>query len=129
PESLAELAAVAPSQVAYLSLDKLPLGDNELATLSKFQNLNRLRLNGTQVTAETIAQLRNLRHLESLNLYDTEVDDQVFEHLTHFPALKRLYLWQTKVTPEAVKAYASTHPNVEVNTGFQFTEPPTNNTK
>lgn len=129
PAAIATLAAVAPEQVAYLSLDRLPVTDGDLAALANFTNLNRLRLNGTKITAATLKSLQKLRHLESLNLYGTEVDDAVFEHLEHFPALKRLYLWQTEVTPEAVSAYVSAHPDVDVNTGFQFSDPLGTNTK
>lgn len=118
--ALARLAELAPDQVAYLSLDRLPLTDEDLAPLAKFKNLNRLRLNGTKVSGKTVAILAKLGHLESLNLYDTEVNDEVFVHLQRFPALKRLYLWQTKVTPEAAEAYASAHPSVSVDTGFTF---------
>ncbi|TXF88138.1 hypothetical protein FUA23_15975 [Neolewinella aurantiaca] len=118
--SLAKLAELAPTQVAYLSLDQLPLTDNDLTPLANFKNLNRLRLNGTKVTAKTVGILSKLPHLESLNLYGTEVDDEVFAHLQLFPSLKRLYLWQTKVTPEATEAYASANPTVSVDTGFTF---------
>jgi uncharacterized membrane protein len=118
--SLAKLAELAPEQVAYLSLDRLPLTDDDLAPLVSFKNLNRLRLNGTKVSAKTVEILGKLPHLESLNLYDTEVDDEIFAHLQRFPALKRLYLWQTNVTQEAADAYATAHPTVSVDTGFTF---------
>jgi uncharacterized membrane protein len=118
--ALAKLAELAPEQVAYLSLDRLPLTDEDLAPLARFSNLNRLRLNGTEVSEKTVAKLSQLPHLESLNLYDTEINDEVFAHLQRFPALKRLYLWRTKVTTEAADAYATAHPNVSVDTGFTF---------
>jgi len=118
--ALAKLAELAPDQVAYLSLDRLPLTDEDLAPLAKFKNLNRLRLNGTKVSEKTVALLSKLAHLESLNLYDTDINDEVFAHLQRFPALKRLYLWQTKVSSEAADAYASAHPSVSVDTGFTF---------
>lgn len=119
--ALAKLAELAPEQVAYLSLDRLPLTDDDLAPLARFTNLNRLRLNGTKISDKTVAMLRELPNLESLNLYNTEVDDEIFAHLQRFPALKRLYLWQTNVSPEAADAYASAHPSVSVDTGFTFT--------
>ncbi len=119
PEALAKLAEGAPDQVVYLSLDNEPMRDGDLEPLTKFKNLNRLRLNGTQLTAATVERLKSMPNLESLNLYGTEVDDAIFAHLDSYPQLKRLYLWQTKVTPEAVEKYASAHPNVTVDTGFK----------
>ena len=130
PGALAQLAELAPQNVAYLSLDRLPLEDRELSVLTRFENLNRLRLNGTKVTATTVANLKKLKHLESLNLYGTDLDDGVFEHLATLPSLRRVYLWQTKVTPEAARTYAAAHPQVDVDTGFTFATPaPDNSSK
>lgn len=127
--ALAKLAALAPRQVSYLSLEQMPLTDEELVPLAKFPNLNRLRLNGTKLTAATVEKLSKLRHLESLNLYDTEIDDTVFVHLRNFSALKRLYLWQTKITTEAAAEFAEARPAIDVNTGFEFTLPPEKTSK
>lgn len=127
--ALAKLAELAPEQVCYLRLDRLPFTDADLAPLSAFKNLNRLRLNGTKITAVTVEKLSQLPHLESLNLYDTEVDDAVFAHLQRFPALKRLYLWQTKVSPEAAATFAEAHPAIDVDTGFKFSPVATEKSK
>lgn len=118
--ALQQLAEAAPEQVSYLSLDRLALSDDDLQLLTRFPNLNRLRLNGTRVTEATVAKLSSLRHLESLNLYGTDVGDAVFDHLAKLPALKRVYLWQTNVSPEAAEAFAKAHPHVSVDTGFTF---------
>ncbi|MEM9258268.1 MAG: c-type cytochrome domain-containing protein [Bacteroidota bacterium] len=122
PTALNTLAEAAADQIAYLSLDRLPFTDEDLAPLTKFKNLNRLRLNGTNLTITTVEKLTALRHLESLNLYGTTVDDEVFAHLANMPKLKRVYLWQTKVSAEAAAKFAETHPTIEVDTGFQFAE-------
>lgn len=120
PDALPRLAEIAPEQVVYLSLDNLPLTDADLAVLTKFPNLNRLRLNGTQVGLATVERLAKLPHLESLNLYATGLDDGVFEYLATFPSLRRVYLWQTGVTEAAATTYAEAHPEVDVDTGFTF---------
>ncbi|WP_273447810.1 c-type cytochrome domain-containing protein [Neolewinella agarilytica] len=122
PSALIKLAEIAPEQISYLSLDRLPFDDAQLEPLARFPNLNRLRLNGTAVSPKTVERLKGLRHLESLNLYGTEVDDRIFEHLASYPALKRLYLWQTKVSPDAVRAFSEAHPDVSIDTGFTFTK-------
>lgn len=123
PEALAKLAEVAANQIAYLSLDRLPFNDADLVPLSKFNNLNRLRLNGTNVSSKTIEQLKSLQYLESLNLYGTEVNDDIFAQLEKYPRLKRLYLWQTKVSEEAVAAFESKKPGVSVDTGYEAPAP------
>lgn len=123
PAALAKLAELAPDQVAYLSLDRLPFDDADLAPLTKFTNLNRLRLNGTRVSVATLGEIKQLPHLESLNLYGTEVDDRIFAELVEFPGLKRLYLWQTQVTEAAVTAFSAKKPDVAVDMGYKPTSP------
>jgi len=118
--ALEQLVAMAQEQVCYLDLGKLPLQDADLTPLAGLPNLNRLRLNGTELTEATVARLKSLPHLESLNLYGTSVGDAIFEHLQDYPALKRLYLWQTQVSPEAAAAFAKANPHLLVDTGFRF---------
>lgn len=126
--ALTQLTTIAPEQVCYLDLGKLPLKDADLTPLASLPNLNRLRLNGTKLTEKTVAHLKSLPHLESLNLYGTSVGDAIFEHLEAYPALKRLYLWQTQVSPEAAEAFANANPHLVVDTGFQFTPATTQST-
>ena len=116
--ALRELAAALPAQVAYLSLENQDLAGDDLAPLSGFVNLNRLKLNGSGATSETVARLAGHPHLEMLNLYDTEVGDEVFPALDGLPALRRVYLWRTGITPEAAARFAAGHPDVVVDTGF-----------
>ena len=119
PNALVELAATAPRQVTYLSLGQLPFTDTDLAPLTKFSNLNRLRLNGTEVSTKTVERLKELPHLESLNLYGTNVDDSIFEHLATYPRLKRLYLWRTQVSPDAAMAFGEKHPTIDIDLGYR----------
>lgn len=121
--ALQQLTTIAPEQVCYLDLGKQPLEDADLMLLADLPNLNRLRLNGTKITAKTVEQLKGLPHLESLNLYGTSVGDEIFGHLQSYPALKRLYLWQTRVSPTAVDAFVNANPHLIVDTGFQFSPP------
>ena len=129
PEALLQLAELASEQVVYLNLDRQALDDAALTPLNRFTNLNRLRLNGTDLTSAALERLIGLEHLESLNLYGTDLDAGIFEHLQHFPSLKRLYLWQTRVSPEAAATFASNHPRIAVETGFVVGEPGDNNLK
>ena len=119
PAALSMLSDKAAKQVVYLNLNGQNLNDADLAPLTKFANLNRLRLNQTRVGNRTVEQLKALPHLESLNLYGTAVDDEIFQYLGDFPELKRLYLWQTNVTDEAAVAFADRHPGIDVDLGYQ----------
>ncbi len=122
PGALQELATALPDQVAYLSLENQPLSGTDLDPLPRFVNLNRLKLNGSGATTETVKKLAGLPHLEMLNLYGTAVGDEVFAALGYLPALRRVYLWRTRVTPEAAATFAATHPGVILETGFTLPE-------
>ena len=124
-DALRELAAAAPEQVAYLSLDNQPIAAADMAVLASFPNLNRLRLNGTAVDSSAFGAIRQLEHLESLNLYNTGVGDEVFGLLDALPALERVYLWQTGVSPAAVTAFRSAHPDLMIDTGATLVDPTT----
>ncbi|MTB49991.1 c-type cytochrome domain-containing protein [Lewinella sp. W8] len=128
-EALAALAELLPEQVVYLSVERLPFQDDDLAPLTAFQNLHRLRLNNTQVSQRTVERLGSLAHLASLNLYGTPVDDGIFTSLDQYPALEKLYLWQTAVSDTAATQFANRHPSVEVDTGFRFQSDATTNSK
>lgn len=123
-EALKELAAAAPEQIAWLSLDNQDLDDDALAVLPGFVNLNRLRLNGTEVGAATLSRLAELEHLESLNLYNTKVTDAALAELDNYPALQRVYLWQSSVSTDAAAAFAERHPRIAVDTGFTLMPAP-----
>lgn len=127
-DALRELSAAAKEQVTALSLDNMALTDEDLSVLTDFPNLNRLRLNGTQVSQQTVRKLAKLDHLESLNLYNTAVGDEIFPILAEFPALKRLFLWQSEVSPDAAASFAANNTDIAVDTGVNF-ESTTNSKK
>ena len=122
-DALRELAAAAPEQLTYLSLDNQDLDVESLRRVAAFQNLNRLRLNGTAADSTVLKALTTLPHLESLTLYNTGVGDEVFGYLDQMPALRRVYLWQTKVDPAAAAAYAEANPDMLIDTGASLTLP------
>ncbi len=66
-EDLTELLEI-KEQVISLHLNKIPVTDSDLKTISKFQNLNRLNLNFSQISSAGLANLTNLKNLKSLSL-------------------------------------------------------------
>jgi len=67
------------------------------------RSLERLHLDGTQVTDEGLRRLGRLRRLTYLNLRGTAVTDAGIAALRGMPRLRSLYVWQTAVTPAAVE--------------------------
>jgi hypothetical protein len=58
--------------------------------------------------ADVIAGMPTLAHLD---MSYTKIGDQGLQRLAKLPNLKALYLTETNVTPEAVAAFRTQHPN------------------
>lgn len=102
------LKDIAPN-IAYLNLAKLNITPELMSMVSHMKNLQRLRLDGSNVSSSDLAALGRLEKLRYLNLYNSEVDDSVFDLLTQFPALEKLYLNSTKVSEQAVAKFKNNH--------------------
>ena len=96
PAHLEECLPIA-AQVVSVSLRNIPAGDEAIEVLSKFPNLERLSLAGTDVSGKTIGKLAACRNLESVSLSQTKADKAAMEALARMPGMKRVYLWKTSV--------------------------------
>ena len=113
----AELAKIG-HQVHALNLRAAGVTDPQLATLSQFDHLVKLRLELNPVTDAGLAHLATLKKLESLNLYGTKISNDGIVSLASLPNLREVFLWQTAVTPAAIAEYKRTHADVRVDDGF-----------
>lgn len=112
----------AKEQIVWLNLSRSTITDDGLQTVGQLPNLLKLRLDQTEVTDAGIAHLTNLKQLEYLNLYGTKVGDGIVEHIKQLPNLKKLFLWQTNITEEAVSELRAAMPELDINTGVDFSE-------
>jgi len=103
--------------VNELDLSYSSVDDKMLSTLTRFKNLQVLKLQQTGVTSDGIKYLEELEHLHTLNLYGTSVDDDCLSFLDQLPSLKSLFTWQTKITSEAIAAFSDNHPNINIQAG------------
>jgi uncharacterized membrane protein len=99
---LEELGQVRKQLVA-IDLSKMPVDDADIKTIAQFTNLERLILNNTHVSGETLDELAKLEHLESLSLSGTQVNVQSLRKLSKNNNLKEVYLWNTGIGPAEVK--------------------------
>ena len=72
PESLKDLLEV-KQQLVSLSLDKMPVKDEDLKTISQFSQLRKLNLSFTNITGATINELNGLKELKQLSLSGTAI--------------------------------------------------------
>jgi uncharacterized membrane protein len=90
-------------QVVSLSLNKLPVKDADLKSVSQFENLRRLDLNFTDVTDKGLDALNGLKHLHTLSLSGTKLSYAgLKEKVAALKSLKTLSVWNTGLTPDEV---------------------------
>lgn len=118
PQKLTELSKV-KEQLVYLNLMNMPIGDTEIEQLSQFANLEKLILNGTQITGKTLDKLQTLTKLRSLALSSTELDAETAESvLRSFENVEELFIWNTKINSEEVESLISKFPAVKIYQGY-----------
>lgn len=111
PAHLEECLPIA-QQVVSVSLRNIPAGDEAVDVLSKFPNLERLTLAGTNVTGKTLGRLAACARLESVSLSQTKADLSALESLAAIPSLKKVFLWKTSVTKEQVASLRERHKRI-----------------
>lgn len=106
------------TQLTYLNLSNMPIGDDALPQLGVFQNLEKLLLNNTDVSNQGLTALKGLPHLHSLALSGTRVGEGISEQVAGFPALRTLFLWNTEVDSIEMARLARCCPSLVVERGF-----------
>lgn len=104
------------------TLENLMLSDNPLTDAAfpenhKFASLQNLRLDGTLISDQTIANIRNCPSLISLSLYQTAITDtslKLLHNLDNCPRLTYLVIRKTKATSPAVKALQRARPKLQI---------------
>lgn len=117
PQFLKELEAV-KEQLVELNLSNLPIGDDDLAIIAGFDNLEKLILNGTDITGATLGELARCGKLTTLSLSMTTVDAGIGTALAGLPALREVYIWQTAIDPAAAAELTRQLPQVTFYQGF-----------
>jgi Leucine-rich repeat (LRR) protein len=78
------------------------VSDSAVAELRALKELQVLRLNGQQVTAEGLAALTGLEKLHFLELNDTPVDDRALTEIAKLQGIKTLNLARTQITDKGI---------------------------
>ena len=118
-KKLEELIAI-KQQIIFLSVAKMPVKDSDLATIAQFENLERLELNFTNITAKGLSALKTLTHLKSLSLSGTQVNYQDLQlAMQGLKKLQAIYVWDTPLTGDDLKALAMKFKTVQIIGGFK----------
>lgn len=103
PRSLDELKDI-KRQVISLHLSKMPVRDEDLSYVLRFENLERLNLNFSGITGKGLQTLTALKHLKYLSLAATSVTyADLLKHLPSFASLSYISIWDTPLTVAEIK--------------------------
>jgi len=118
-KQLDELDAVR-IQVVSLNLNKMPVKDEDLKRISKFENLRKLDLNFTDVTGKGLKELTGLKHLQSLTLSGTKVNYKDLQsQISSFRKLRTVSLWDTEISVAELAQLQKSHANISFIGGFR----------
>ena len=106
-------------QIVFLNLNKMPIDDADLKQVSKFENLRKIELNFTNITAKGIQELTGLKALKTLTLSGTPVTYADLKALLpRFKSLKSVSVWDTKLTPKEMDQLSKENPQLTILKGF-----------
>ncbi|NLU90917.1 c-type cytochrome domain-containing protein [Chitinophaga sp. Ak27] len=105
-------------QIIEMHLQKMPVHDEDLKTIARFEQLRVLNLSFTNVKGQTLSALASLPHLESLSLSGTPVTLAQLQVLKSATRLKELYLWNTALSPADLDRLQASFKQVAVIKGF-----------
>jgi uncharacterized membrane protein/mono/diheme cytochrome c family protein len=117
PQLLQDLKAV-QEQLVSLNLTNMPIEDADLKFIAQFKNLEKLILNGTNITGNTLSELKKCKSLQSLGLSGTKVNENQLKVLKYFPVLKNVYIWNTNISQETLQALQKELPNIHFDVGY-----------
>ena len=107
------------NQIVSLSLENMPIKDEDLKVISQFKNLRKLNLNFSDITGANLDLLKNIVTLKSLSLSGTKLKTSNLYVLASFTNLKNVYLWSTGVTESDVSNWHSKNKNIHYDLGFR----------
>lgn len=107
-------------QIVSLNLNKLPVRDADLKSVSQFENLRRLDLNFTDITAPGLKELASLKHLHSLTLSGTKVNFKDLQAvIPTLKSLKTVSVWDTGLSAEDVDKLQKANKQITIIGGFK----------
>jgi len=118
PDHLKDLLTV-KEQIVSLNLNRMPVTDEDLATIGQLFNLRRLNLSFTNITGSTFKELGKLKELKLLSLSGAKIKSSNLQLLSALPKLTELFVWNTSLPPEELKRLRQQLKATAIETGFK----------
>lgn len=101
-------------QVVALKLNKLPVGDEDLHVIGRFENLRRLELNFSNVSDLGLRSLTGLKQLRTLSLSGTKVTFEGLKDIVPaFGRLQTVTAWNTVLSAEDLSRLRQVFPGID----------------
>ncbi len=97
-----------------LVLDRTPITDESVAALERFDQLEELSLRYTSITDSSAESLSKLGGLRTLYLTGTRMSDEAIPHFRQLGALQEVFLRWTDITNQGAAQLTSTLPHCVV---------------
>jgi len=121
-EAIKELDPI-KEQIVYLSLNKLPVEDEDLTIVNQFSNLEKLNLNFTNITGKGLQSLAELKNLEHLSISGTSVAlDDLKSYLGDLKGLQTISVWNTAVDVDDLELLRNEFRNIQIVAGREGLE-------
>jgi uncharacterized membrane protein/mono/diheme cytochrome c family protein len=104
-------------QLVILNLSKMPLKDEDLSLIANFPNLEKLILNQTDITGNTLEQLKKCKNLESVALAGTKISKENLQKILDLPKLKEVFVWNTDINEVAVNELGKKYAKIKFDKG------------
>ena len=117
-EQLKDLLAI-KEQVVSLNLNKMPVKDEDLKTISQFKNLRKLNLGFSDITGASIEELAKLPELKQLSISGTKLKAADLEKLAVLKNLTSIYAWNTGISEAEFATISNRLKKVQVEQGFK----------
>ncbi len=118
PDQLKELLDI-KDNIVSINLNKMPVTDADLKTISQLPNLRKLNLSFTDITGATLFELSKLKELKFLSLSGTKIKSRDLQPLIPLPKLSELFVWNTLMSPDDFKKLRQEFKTAYVETGFR----------
>jgi uncharacterized membrane protein len=117
-KKLEELTKI-KEQLVVLNLNNMPVEDEDMKTINRFTNLEKLILNNARITNNGLIQIANLKRLRSLSLAGTNVDKNSSAAFLSLDSLKEVFVWNTNISPAEAQQLQKQNGKIVFNTGYQ----------
>lgn len=106
------------TQLVSLDLSRMPVTEEAMKVIARFENLEKLNLNHTDLKGGSLQQLRSLSKLRSISLAGTAVTAEDLSPLASLPSLREVYIWNTQIDEQQLSRLAGSFRNVRWESGF-----------